>query len=115
LRIRFPECWDGDMVPGPENVVDPTRINAQGFHTCPTSHPKQLPTFTMFPDFLGEHPSGAMEIAMNGGWGSPSSMHADTWQIYSNDVQIGLTKDCIVDPPYVGERPGRCDGNTFYD
>jgi hypothetical protein len=115
LRIRFPECWDGDMVPGPENVVEPNHVNAQGFHTCPASHPKQLPTFTMFPDFLGQDINGAVEIAMgDGAWGSPSSMHADTWQVYSNNVQVDLTKDCIVDPPYVGTRPARCDGNQFY-
>lgn len=112
LQIRFPECWDGDPEVGADGmheVVQARDPNNDGTKTCPSGHPVQLPTLTLWPDYPGETYTGAFEVSMGDGmWGGPSTMHAD---VFIGMDTTTLVKECINDPARGEPRPDSCDMN----
>lgn len=125
LRITFAPCWD-TQPPGEDGIHSVAEMvkKANGDRECPASHPRQLPTQTLWPDFPAPAFTNGPDVVEvssgRGEWSPPSAMHADSITAFAggpgeNNSMEELVADCI--NPYTDreERPGRCDGNVYFD
>lgn len=119
LRITFPECWDGqarDPGTGAHDVTGAVRAPG-GRLVCPRSHPVQLPTLKVWPDYPGFQLEEGDRIEVSMGheqWGGPASMHADFFMGYGIEVMRTLVLKCIREPASSGaRRPDYCDAGTI--
>lgn len=112
LMIKFPECWDGEPA-GADNQHSVVEAVAQpnGIRGCPSHHPKQLPTLTMWPDFKGDfqHPI-EVQVGHHGESG-PAAMHADVFVAFEHE---NLVQNCINGNGPGDLRPAICDGNNYF-
>jgi hypothetical protein len=115
LKITFPECWDGQGpgADGGHSVVEAIK-RKDGSRSCPSHHPVQLPTLTMWPDYP-TLPSGSGEVGVSMGheeWGGAGSLHADAFVGFDTGP---LVEECIVRPATGGERSWNCNADRFDD
>lgn len=110
VRIDFPECWDGNVIPDPTgyNVVQARPWN--GIMVCPTTYPVQLPTIVLFVNYptFGTEPGTVRISAPNGTWRDAAYMHADFVNGWDRNALSYLIRTCINETDQSEPRPAHC-------
>jgi len=112
VRIRFPDCFDGDL--SQEALDMNLRSNmayaevppSGGPAQCPTTHPIPVPQLTtniQFGTSTNRVVKTQGEVTLSSG--TPSSMHADFFNAWDQQVLADLVDRCINAGPFTTSNP----------
>lgn len=89
LIVKFPSCWDGLHTDGADHISHMAEPTGTG---CPASHPVKVPALTIVVRYPIESVDGYGLSS-----GSLSTMHADFWNTWDQQVLEALVDRCLTD------------------
>ncbi|MCZ7527993.1 MAG: DUF1996 domain-containing protein [Acidimicrobiia bacterium] len=87
LRVRFPDCWDGEHLDSPSHR---THVAWPAGAGCPTSHPVSLPRLVLDVVYPIE---GGRNVSLTSG--SALTGHADVLAAWEPEVLTELVETCL--------------------
>lgn len=102
VSVRFPYCWDGRNLDSPDHRSHMAYGTNNTWGPCPSSHPVHLPELTEFAHFDSVSDTAGWYLStdrMNPANPAPggSTMHADWFGAWDNDIQDRWVDNCIQD------------------
>jgi hypothetical protein len=103
-RVPFPHCWDGENLDMPDHrthVRFPKRDPNNGQVSCPATHPKILPRFTLQVAYHIQPGDDVTKWSLasddhNGTQLAPGeSLHADWFGAWDEDIKARWTQHCL--------------------
>ncbi|HSP28294.1 MAG TPA: DUF1996 domain-containing protein [Ilumatobacteraceae bacterium] len=100
VSVRFPYCWDGENLDSPDHRSHMAYGTNNTWGPCPTSHPVHLPELTEFAHFDNVSDTAGWHLStdrMDPSSPAPSgsTMHADWFGAWDNDIQDRWVDNCI--------------------
>ncbi|HVK88112.1 MAG TPA: DUF1996 domain-containing protein [Kofleriaceae bacterium] len=117
-RVPFPHCWDGTNLDSPNHrthVVHAKRDNNTGQSSCPATHPKILPRFTIqvsYSILAGDDVTKWRLSSDNHGGVQHepgSTLHADWFGAWDDQIMTTWTQKCLREVRN-GNDADYCDG-----
>lgn len=90
-QIHFPSCWDGVRLDSPDHRAH------MAFPTggvCPVSHPVRLPKLSLSIAYRVRNATGYGLSSDHADMPSGTTLHADFWQTWRDNVQQFLVEQC---------------------
>jgi hypothetical protein len=113
VRIRFPDCFDGDLSKLDENfrsnMAYAELLSGRGSARCPATHPVPVPQLTTNIQFAN-NPLVTTKGRLTLSSGAYSSMHADFFNAWDQQTLADLVDRCINAAPFttLNQRPLEC-------